>query len=193
MPTPNGKRIAKPMNTVGILSAIGLFISIVGLPESSYAQNSIEIDLDGQLGNGPDTVFAAVSDTIAAEIWITPTPGVYLTQFGFFACESGAILTFEEGIIEVSADTASVEPDDSCVAFFAFAPQGLFPPFLAATAKYSVMAGTTGSLSIDLEDTAWDNGDFDVRQFDSSVGAVVQVTTTATETTQWGRVKELFR
>lgn len=162
-------------------------------PHTLIAQNSLEIDLDGQLGNGPDTVHASISDTIDAAIWIVPTPGEFLWQFGVLLCETGDVLAFEEGIIEAVTEAEIVDIANGCPVLSGFHSFGWTPPFHAATSRYTATSNGTSLLSIDLEISGWDSDDLFPRPFDSAVGAVIQVGTTATETTQWGQVKELFR
>ena len=184
--------------TLTALVAIGFLICAVGSPRAAFPENSIEIDLDGVLGNGPDTLLAAVGDTVEADIWIVPAPppGRFLILFVIPVCEQGGGLTFESGTVQVDWDTVFVATAESCASFGGYDLSFDIldtPPFLAASSRYVVTGASSSHLSVDLENSEWDDDDFDIRQFDSFVGAVVQVNTTATTSVRWGQLKELFR
>jgi hypothetical protein len=162
----------------------------------------VELDLDGVLGNGPDVVSAEVSDYIDVNVWITGT-GPMLFSTNFTICNMDGSLEFQGFTsVDIPGGWTQVDPTDvgnGCWLMQAIDLSGGAPlavPFLHGVVTYhAAVDHTFDDLTIDLDPLAsgWFNTAFGSGGFEDFVGAGVQIGTAATEETNWGAVKGLFR
>jgi len=165
---------------------------------------SVELDLDGTLGNGPDVINAQPGDTLAVNVWCTGE-GYELVGFGIALCSDPNILgysAFQVGLGGCWSYSLPVDLGDGCRQ--ASVLNGCFedepPPLFFGTAYYAVTTDNTCDwVQVDSMNSGWLNSEFVSGSFQSNVPAAVLVNTTedclstATETTHWGAVKTLFR
>ena len=159
------------------------------------AAQTIELDLDAVQGNGPDVVPAAVSDYINVDVWIMGNGGLFSANFTL--CNLEGDLEFQ-GYAPANpwTNTAPVVTPPCALmqaTDFSFgSPLAL--PFLHGTATYhAVVDHSFGNLTIDLAQSGFFTTMGASGSFSGFVGASVQIGSAATEQTNWGAVKDLFR
>lgn len=161
---------------------------------------TIELDLDGILGNGPDTLSATVGDYIDVDVWIFGE-GEDLIGADFSICNANGSLEFQSF---VPVDVASWSnwmgnTGPGCRKIQAGTFSGvpvLTVPFLHGVVTYRcAVDATISSIAIDLDPLAsdWFTSSLARGPFDSFVGASVIVGATAIEENDWGAIKTLFR
>ncbi len=184
-----GKRMAHMLFAGMILAAMA--------PIAHSQPFGVELDLDGQMGNGPDTLSASIGDYIRGDIWVLgPTP---ILSFGFTLCNLDGSLEHQGSVSNVPA-TWTVSTTglpghcmDLTATDFTFSdPVSL--PWLFHTITYQAAVDQTlASLQIDLNLSGWLNTSLESGFFSSSVGGSVQIGSTEVYGTEWGKIKSLFR
>ncbi len=163
----------------------------------SMAQHHVELDLDATLGNGPDNVSAAISDYVSVECWVFGD-AINLISANFQVCNPDGCLEFQ-GWTDATGwgINSAIDKLNGCYEYGAtdLNAVGLASPFLLGTAVYHAASHCIGQLIVD-EDPAtngWMNQQFVTGAFDMNTNASVTIGGTATEQSNWGAVKELFR
>ncbi len=180
------------------LPLIILLLASTILLHPLLADMIVELDLDGQIGNGPDSLYASLGDSLIVDVWIQGDG--FGNGFWFFGCvilDNGA-LDLVEGDILLSLPWTPLPitetGDTVLVSAFAQVP-GLPGPLLhAATLIYEVAAESGfGNLDVDLTNSFYMIWNFTAR-FDNYVGAHITIQgPTGIEESSWGEVKNLFR
>ncbi len=159
------------------------------------AAQTIELDLDGTPGNGPDVVPAAVSDYINVDVYINGTGMLFSANFTI--CNLDGSLEFQGYAYNTPWTNTPPVVTPPCVLIqatdFTFGSP-LAMPFLHGTATYhAAVDASLDDLTIDLANSGWFNDQFLSGAFSDFVGGSVQIGSSATEQTNWGAVKDLFR
>ncbi len=160
---------------------------------------SVELDLDGVVGNGPDVIAANMSDYISVDVWIIGDP-TSVSYVGVTFCNLDGSLEFQ-GYSDAIGSGWTITPPQvtgSCVLVqatdFSFSAPKI-APFLHGTATYhAAVDASIDDLTIDARQSGWFTA-FGPYLFSDNVGAVVIVSgePAATEESSWGGVKGLFR
>jgi len=168
---------------------------------AGMGQYRAEIDLDGDPMNGIDYIQVPVSTYIAVDIWLYGPPGSGCYVFGVELCDYDRSLEFQGGVFYFPDPQWSgvFRPPDAqnCITVegqtFAFTVPIMFP-YKVATVTYHAAVDES------IDDLTLRNGGVLTLNFTSqwfeNIGAVlgtVQVGEIATEETNWGAVKSLFR
>lgn len=161
----------------------------------------VELDLDGQLGNGPDVGAAAVGDTIAVEVWMVGE-GCGLLGSWFTLCNDSGSLNFIEITTDFEPPWIEEPPTvaGTCVSHLAidFTFSAPIPiPFHHGTILYRVAnEQPLSEIEIDSANGASGYVDFCTGlggTFEGGTGCTIVVGATETETEDWGAIKNLFR
>lgn len=159
----------------------------------------VELDVDGQFGNGPDTLIVSQGDSLIVDVWIEGDGfGQSFGSFGVYIVDNGALtLTGGEIIPPSWSPLVPISETGDTVIVAAYDPflVGLpGPSEHAASLVYEVAAESgIGSLEVDLTRSLY-AVDFSFASFDGSVGAHVEIQgTSAAGESSWGNVKQLFR
>ncbi|MBM3321533.1 MAG: hypothetical protein FJY73_12745 [Candidatus Eisenbacteria bacterium] len=159
----------------------------------------VEVDLDGQLGNGPDTVVVGAGDSVTAEVWIEDHDGMIIYLL-VRLCNHDRYLSFTSGTYMLwgTWEGQPIVADSECVTFEAITFSEPGPPaYHVGSATYTAaVEGATAELSVDLEGSLYCNGELVCDQFAYAVRAYVRVEPgepTASEQPTWGTIKGLFR
>ncbi len=183
-----------------MIKAIAAVLVSALFPGFAAAQLSVELDLDGVVGNGPDVNCADVSDYINVDIWITGTP-LSLLSASVSICNNDGSLEFQ-GYQDAIGSPWTITPPQfgPCLVIqatdFTFsAPKTV--PFLYGTATYHAAAdGTLGELTVDDNNSGWFSANGGgTGFFTNNIGVLFLIggCDTATEESSWGAVKGLFR
>lgn len=171
-------------------------VAMLAFAVAAHGQYSVELDLNGTPGDGPDYVVAAVSDYITGDLWIHGP--VALFSFGVIICNYDGSLEFQGAAYATPAGwtNAPVAPGE-CVTVqatdFNFATP-LVLPYMVATLTFhaavdqsidDITFGDAGWLDINFMSGVMDN--------QGTLAGTVQIGETSTEESSWGAVKGLFR
>ncbi len=177
-------------------------VALLGMVFAGFAaaqnQSSVELDLDGVVGNGPDNVFVSVSDYIDVDVWLTGDPHP-LVVVSIGICNVDGSLEFQgfQYAFGLPWTVYPPEIDGSCAWIWAFDPSfmsGTMTPILFGTATYhAAVDGSLDDLTIS-SDSAWLGFYGYTYFFTDNVGASIQIGgVTSAEESSWGGVKSLFR
>ncbi len=185
------------------LAILLFFLSSAGLnclvsTASAQPSYSVELDLDGTLGNGPDIVSATVSDYIAIDIWIHG--GVDLFYARIEVCNFDGSLE-GLGIIVNPPPGWEVSPVDTpgpmclvkTISDFTFAVPMTLPWRFGTITYHAAVDHAFGEITVLLMNSSWINVNFESGLFDMAIGCGIQIGTSAAEPSSWGGVKGLFR
>ncbi len=180
----------KGMVWLSLLLALGLGANVAPAQELY-----IELDLDGTLGNGPDHLIADIGDTLSVDVWgLAAAPGVLIGHYGLTLSGINAALTswsYYQGYC--FTHTPGVDLGDGRWYFeatvFCFAWSQ--PPYLFGSGEYLYQGSGTGRITIE-EPTTYLNQNFETGHFTNNIDATFGPST-ATESSSWSKVKELFR
>ncbi len=176
-----------------VLSILSLFLAY---PLS--ADMIVELDLDGQLGNGPDTIAVSPGDSIAVDVWIKGDQfGGFFWSFGCYLIDSGVLDLIDAEVFPLTWTPLPITETGDTVFVSAWDPwlSGVPGPTLqAASVTYEVAAESGfGILKTDLSRSFYMIYGF-TATFDDYVGAHVTIQgTTGIEESSWGDIKQLFR
>lgn len=174
---------------------------------TAFAGNTVELDLDATLGNGPDAVAVANGGTVTCDVWIMGPEDI--VDADITVCNPGGALTYSStsyaGLPGAWLSKSPV-PSGNCVKVGAFdggenpgfAPAA--PPFLLATISWTATTDDTCvELEADISSTSVSNytrADFQFFGYSSAVGAYAEIgagCVTGTEEETWSAIKNLFR
>ena len=154
--------------------------------------------MDGQFGNGPDSLIVSHGDSLIVDVWIEGDGfGPDFIGFGVFIVDNGTLDLVTGEVYPSSWTPLPITEDGDTVYTGAFdmSLSGIWvSPFHAASLVYEVAAESGfGSLEVDLINSIW-HDNFAIVTFDGSVGAHLEIQgTSATGESSWGDVKQLFR
>ncbi|MFH1276820.1 MAG: hypothetical protein ABIK65_00345 [Candidatus Eisenbacteria bacterium] len=164
------------------------------LPAEEY---SVELDLDGVIGNGPDIESALVSDLVYVDVWVFgPGP---LFAVGLTICNLDGALEYEgaAGNLPPGWIMTPLLPPGICFDIGAIDISFTSPvalPWLFFTVTYhAAVDDAYGHIIVDLEQSGWMDSGFQSGVFSDFVGAGVRIGATSTDRSSWGSVKSLFR
>jgi len=160
----------------------------------------VELDVDSQVGNGPDTIVVTPEDSVVTDVWIVGDdwgPSVFW-YFGIYVVDNGA-LDFLGGEILLpppwQSDPIAESGDTVFVWAYDLTLQGDPGPALKVARLLYRTANEEGigTLGVDLAESFYMLY-FATWRFTSYVGAQVVIEgTTGTDRTTWGAIKTLFR
>lgn len=177
------------------LVAVPVLLFLFGTPHASR----VEIDLDGELGNGPDTMEVAVGDFVDASIWFVGGEDAAMS-FNTIICADSA-LDYHSTVYETPSCMTTYPPEfplPDCVSLAAtdFCFSCYYQPFELATVTYqAITEDFPVALEVDLANSSYFSCEiFESVTPDSTVDAYVRILpTTSTGRSSWGSVKALFR
>ncbi len=162
-------------------------------------QTSVEFDLDGVVGNGPDIIAVTVSDYIAVDVWITGDPHPLLFV-AITMCNLDGSLEFQGFQYAFGLPWTAYPPDINgpCVLLrtvdFSFTNWKMTPVLFGTAMYHAAVDASLDDLAIDADNSAWFSLYGITGIFTDNVGASVQIGgVTSTEESSWGGVKSLFR
>jgi len=176
------------------------FLAVLGiafLTSSAFAEQIVELDLDGVLGNGPDTIEVAVGAEVDVEVWLLG--GIALFSFDLTICNPGPTLIYQGMEYHAPAGWTVYPPEFpqvGCVRIVGvdFATIPFAQPAHAATITYlAVVEGVLAEIEVDTV-SSWVT-DFYLQPvpIDSTVIARIRIGPTAADRPTWGSVKQMFR
>ncbi len=171
-----------------------LITTLLLIPAQSWAQGPyIELDLDGTLGNGPDHEIAQIGDTLLIDAWVMPAvPLLFYFHVGFALRGINASLESWTHLLGWTAPPAVDMGDERWyVEATTFSFIGYVPPYLFGRAEYLYHGPGPGRVRVE-EPTEYLDDYFQTGQFTNNIPARFGPTT-ATESSSWSQVKELFR
>lgn len=166
-------------------------------PGTSAQPYTVELDLDGQVGNGPDHMGAGVSDYIDVNVWIMGS-GAPLFSSYFMLCNLDGSLEFQGFTSMIPPPWTHTPPQTGTVCFqmqdtdFTYSAPIAVPFQQGVVTYHCAVNGSLGDITIDTSASGWFTSGFE-SGFYQAINASVQIGGTATEQTVWGSVKELFR
>ncbi len=158
------------------------------------AQFSVELDLDGVLGNGPDFIEVEVSEYVAVDIWVHGPAA--LLSYGMTICNYDGSLEYQGCAYYVPTGWTPIDPipgvcfDVQATDFTFSNPMAL--PALVATVTFHAAVDQSIDDIIIMQGGYLSAG-FLSGLFEGNVGATVKIGSIATEEASWGAVKGLFR
>lgn len=179
-----------------------LAVALMGALFAGFAMAQpyfIELDLDAVTGNGPDLGAAETSDYVDISCWVMGAGAANLISANYTLCNADGFLEFQ-GYAGATGwnHTAPQAAGPGCYLVQAtdFALVGLPAPFLHGVATFHV-AGNHAFADVypdpDPGSGGWSDLNFAVGSFEPGVGCGIQIGGSATEQSNWGAVKELFR
>ncbi|MBM3321750.1 MAG: hypothetical protein FJY73_13890 [Candidatus Eisenbacteria bacterium] len=179
------------------LVILGLLAFLVCGPIS--AEMLVVLDMDGELGNGPDSVFVEPQDSIAVAVWLVgDLLGADFYGFAVFVVDNGPLAFLGGEILTPAPWVSDLSENGDTVSIVAMHPTlGGSPEgtFLVAILQYVAAAEETlGELGVDLARSGFAVDFGPTCFFDDFVGAKIMIGgNTATEQPTWGAIKTLFR
>jgi len=177
-------------------------VAIFALPAAG--EHVAELDLDGVIGNGPDTIDIEPGALFEVDAWITE--GCGLNSIGLVFCNEDGYLDFVDAEYNYLSSWTHNPPDtmyvSGCVRMVATdwtaGCVGFFPPRRFATLTYlTADESAVSHLEIDGENSGWFGPCFCdppyTGYFENTTGAVIRIGSTETRTDSWGSIKTLFR
>ncbi len=160
-------------------------------------QVSGELDLDGVVGNGPDTIQVAVGEIISVDVWVLgPTP---IISAGITLCNIDGALEFQGAASNLPA-TWTVSPmwvPGPCKSLsatdFSFSNPVSLPRLFHTFTYHAAVDQALASIRLDLNLSGWMNSSLESGLFSSSVDGSVQIGSTGISRIGWGKIKSLFR
>ncbi len=155
----------------------------------------VELDLDGTLGNGPDTAFVSVGALVGVDIWVSGPASLYHVQV--MVCDASLQL-HEFGIQSFPPPLWSADfimtlcPVISLTDNTTSVPM-ILPAKIGTITWEAVSEHPYAELSVEPASSGWFDTSFQWGSFSTSIGAGVVVGLTGTESSDWGAIKGLFR
>lgn len=204
--------------------AIGLVVPLAFLliPAGAGAEWTVELDLDGYLGNGPDYIFAYVSDYVTADLWIHGDEP--MIAFSVDLCNWDGALEFQGAEYLLPVEWEGVIPEPGvCVSFSAFdtTPTGTEEeswggiksrfrngrsiPFKSAPSRDPITlpahvgrivyhAAVDYSLADIIPNSgSWTTVGGATGEFSNYIGGTVQIGMKSPDKSAWGAIRGLFR
>ncbi len=181
-------------SSIRLIVAAGLLLL---LADVVVAEQAAELDLDGILGNGPDTTSVPLGTTVEVDVWLVG--GDPLWGFQIMVCNADGNLQFESVVYNTSPSWTNFPPEfpsPNCVTITAadFTSDPLPQPDMVATMIYTAIVDhSLAELSVDKDSSSVLYQDIVPRQIEVSVDAFVQIGAIGTNQSTWGNVKTLFR
>jgi hypothetical protein len=175
-------------------------VAMLAFAAAAHAQFTVELDLNGVQGDGPDLIEAMVSDYVTGDVWVYGPDALF--SFGVILCNYDGSLEFQGFVYNTPAGWTNTPPNvgpDGCVTIqatdFNFATPMVLPAMVGTVTFHAAV-----DMSID-DITFGDCGYFTVAflsgVMDNSgtlAGTVlIGDQGTSTEESSWGAVKGLFR
>jgi len=180
-----------------------LLLSLGVMWNPALAEQIVELDLDGVMGNGPDTVEVEAGDLLSVDVWFRGEPALLAWWVTICHPDGGLVLCdYEDYIPDSWTLTPLHAPFPDCDAAgatnFNFDCLVMWQPTRVLTIVYQAgSAGGPTSLVVDELESGWldpcVSDQLDWATVDDVIGATVLVGTTDTESPNWGSVKKLFR
>lgn len=180
--------------TVGSIAVMG----------TAVATEMVELDLDGVLGNGPDTLAVAAGDFVPVNVWFVGDGS--LLAFDMYICNPEGAMVFLELAYLTPGTWTNEDPEEApggCVKFFSLDMgfDGMGQPAGVATATYWAAADNAIAEVAVGDGTEFlallPGGGIASGAIDGSVSAFVRIgdpgSPTGTRETTWSSVKGLFR
>jgi len=171
-------------------------VAVLLVASGTAAEQIVELDLDGILGNGPDTVAVLVGDDVPVDIWFIGDNG--LLGWTAVICNPDGALEFQE-VVYHTPDYWVQEPPSfplpGCVELYSsggieWEPQ----PLHGATITYhAAVDQAIGELVVNIEMSFYLDTYLNYGPPDGSVPAFIRIGPTAADRPTWGSVKRLFR
>jgi hypothetical protein len=190
--------------------AIRVALALLAMLASSSlvsAQFRVELDVDGFIGEGPDTLDVDVGTLVAVDVWWVCDEPRELLFMETVICDSGGGLEYASYEYQLDQCQPGIAtwtpqfPEPNCVLlrsqYLESAKQMMWcmTPVLQATLVYRA-ADDRGiqRLSVDEGHSMCVDSGFDTYYAEGSIGAVIRVgEETSITGTRWGTVKQLFR
>jgi hypothetical protein len=179
--------------------ALPFLTLLTAVPALAQIDLAVELDLDGTIGNGPDTVYIDPGDSVLVDVWVVEVGGPWYTWwnfFGIYIVDNGLLDSLKaEMVLPPNWDGISYEHGDTLYVFavdLAFLSDPSPPTRVYALAYGAFQGSGAAFLDVDLDRSFW--GPFEFYPFVGYVGAVVVIgEPTRAEQSSWGAVKRLFR
>ncbi len=176
------------------LSLVGAAVAVPSLGHSEYVA---ELDVDGQLGNGPDTVSVGVGQEIWTSVWLHGPQGLF--GFEVVVCNPDHSLQYASATYNVP-ESWTMPPGwppygcgDLWAIDFTFSQPIALSWKIGEVRFVAALDQSLAILNVILEESGWLSTGYATGHVDDYVGAVVQVGSTATDESSWGAIKTLFR
>ena len=174
-------------------------VAMLAFAAAAHAQFTVELDLNGVQGDGPDFVNAVVSDYITGDLWVYGPEGLF--SFGVILCNYDGSLEFQ-GFEYITPDgwteTAPSVGPDGCVTLqatdFNFANCMALPAMIGTVTFHAAVDESIDDIT--FGDCGYFTCSFLSGVMDNSgtLAGTVQIgTIVSTEESSWGAVKGLFR
>ncbi|MFH1681756.1 MAG: hypothetical protein ABIH26_14075 [Candidatus Eisenbacteria bacterium] len=167
------------------------------------AQYSVELDLDGIVGNAPDYIYVEQSDYVLVEVYLNGPNSVWV--FGMFLCNFDRSLEFQSATFYSPGGAWSFPPvqppdENNCITVqgqnfdFANGPPMVLPWHVATLEYHAAVDQSIDDLYMLTGSgvLTYSFSSFDFENCESVLGTV-QIGDISTEETNWGAVKSLFR
>lgn len=174
-------------------------VAMLAFAVAAHAQFTVELDLDGTTGNGPDYVNVFVSDYVTGDLWIYGPASLF--SFGAIVCNFDGSLEFQ-GFAYVTPGWTETPPAvgaDGCITVQATDFNFATPlPLPAMVGTFTFHAAVDMSIDdITFGDCGYFTNTFASGVMDNSgtLAGTVQIGEqgNSTEESSWGAVKGLFR
>ena len=177
-----------------------LFVAVLGiflLTVVAFAEQIVELDLDGVLGNGPDTIDVAVGAEVDVDVWLLG--GNPLFSFDLVLCNPGGTVEYQGTEYHAPPAWTVYPPEFSqidCVRIlgvdWSYEPFGQ-PAHTATITYWTTTEDAFAVIEVDSENSEVIYADLSLAPIDSTVRAHIRIGPTATECPTWGSIKKLFR
>ncbi len=172
---------------------VSMSILLAGL---AFGQG-VELDTDGALGTGPDTLAASSGEAVLIDAWVShPANGpIFSANFTLSHDGPASWNPYSHATGWTTEPDLMFGPNEWLVQATDFEFVGLVPPFLHGTASYDY-DGPSGFVTVTIvQPNGCFTSNFTDCIFQNNVGTVFghPEETTPIEISNWGAVKELFR
>jgi hypothetical protein len=192
------------------MTSIRIVLALLAIVASSSlvsAEYHVELDLDGLIGEAPDTLDVEVGDSIAVDVWWTSDELAWLLYMQTVICDSAGGLeyaTTDYGLDQCEGGICAWPPQIPAPHCLLLRAQYLeagertehcTTPVLLATVMYLAAEDhAIERLSVDEGQSVCLTTSFQTYYAEGSIGAVIRIGgATSIRGTTWGAVKELFR
>jgi len=181
-----------------MMRLVPLLLAMTMMWNPARAEQIAEVDLDGVMGNGPDTVEVSTGDLVQVDLWLANGPD--LIAFDCVVCEPLGILAFQNAQYHTVGGWIDMSPailGSGCTELGS-ADYGNSPiqqPWAIVSLFYSVTASEGfGEIAVDTTNTTlWYSG-ITQGTVDVAVSSFVRVSpTTSTVQRTWSSIKSFFR
>jgi len=180
-----------------------LLLGTLLVPGLARAQVTGELNLNGVAGDDPDTVIAAVGDSVIVFLRLDAT-AVDLIQFSAFLCTDSGNLQFGSAEYLTPIDWINDPPQavGTCLVVASLDPSPSTPTALniplpedVVRIAYFAAAPDTVEIAILCDKSTWrdDNENSGTLTCDPGTGYVIITGPTAVDESSWGRIKALYK